>query len=64
MPSAAKPARLSKADFAAMAAIAKARKQNRRTMFKGATIVCRTIALSATAVSCIPTIIAAVLRRR
>jgi len=39
MTSAAKPAPLSKADFTAMAAIAKARKENLQTMFKGATIV-------------------------
>jgi len=39
MTSAAKPAPLSKADFAAMGVIAKARKENLQTMFKGATIV-------------------------
>ena len=39
MTSAAKPALLSKADFAAMGAIATARQENLRTMFKGTTIV-------------------------
>ena len=39
MTSAAKPAPLSKAEFTAMATIAKARKEHLQTMFNGATIV-------------------------